>query len=129
MDSRDSSIYRKYVQEIDELIKQIIKTNFLSDQIYTQIKSKIGAFDQMLERHATPDEDSGFLTWSKSRLHKISNVLIEAQTKPNKISHESQEDLMHPTGDYYNEDTSIKLSDKIKDELVNILEDKYIEQK
>lgn len=120
---------KKAINEIHILINKILQDNFLTDKTYTQITNKIGMIDEYLARAHSLDADPTFLNWSNAQLDTLSKILIDIQTKADKSQTLRNEDLMHPTGDYYNEDNSIILSAEAKKNLQKIIEEKFIESK
>jgi hypothetical protein len=122
---KDSLQFKKEIEEIDELIRQALEYDFLADKLYTQITTKIGTFDEAIENSTFQGGDANFLIWVKNRLDKICKMLVLVQSRERKSHIFNLEDLMHPTGDTYNEDNSIFLSREVKKKLKKILEEKY----
>lgn len=121
---KNSTELKKDIEEIDELIKEALQSDFLPDVLYIKITTKIGAFDEAFVNAKFSNSDANFLAWAKTRLDKICNMLIDEQLH---CHPPLEDDLMHPTGDYYNEDNSIFISPQLKDSLQRILNEKFSE--
>lgn len=122
--THESAKLRRDLEEIDALIEQALQNDFLPDNIYVKITTKIGTFDEaFINSHYSP-ADENYLVWAQARLDKICKMLLAEQIHAKDIYNEN-DDLMHPTGDYYNEDNSIYLSSRAKNSLKKILQDKY----
>lgn len=122
--SKNLTELKKDIEEIDDLIKEAIQSDFLPDKLYIEITTKIGAFDEAFVNAKFSSADANFLAWAKKRLDKICNMLIDEQMHCHPAM---EDDLMHPTGDYYNEDNSIFISQQLKDSLQSILNEKFRE--
>lgn len=112
------------LQTIDTQLSEIIESNILTDPMYTKVTRKIGHIDDLIlnSNHRGNDE---YLQWVKQRLDKISNILINLEKHAARSLQQDNEDLMHPSGDYFNEDNSISLSDDVKKQLADILNDQH----
>ena len=120
---------KKAIDEIHTLIGKILQDNFLTDKTYTQITAKIGLIDDYLARNAAQENDANYVHWSNAQLSTLSQVLIEIQSRADKSATMRNEDLMHPTGDYYNEDNSIMLSAEAKNNLQKLFEEEFVQNK
>lgn len=119
--------FKKIIDDIHALIRKSLQDNFLTDKTYIQITTKIGLIDEYLASSEEKKNDPIFLSWSDAKLNALSKILIDIQSSADKSVTLRDEDLMHPTGDYYNEDNSIPLSEEIKNRLKKILEEKVSE--
>lgn len=125
MFSQQAEKLKREIEEIDTLIEYALENDFLSDNIYTKITTKIGILDDAVVNANYSPEEQNYLAWVKARLDKICKMLLDEYTHGRQYVNGFNDDLMHPTGDYFNEDNSIVLSPKVKDSLKKILQDKY----
>lgn len=116
---------KKQLDEIDFLLIDTLTHDIIPDRTYTQIVTKLGNIETnyMSDKFKAINQD--YYTWVKIRLEKISSLLVSLKKHSSTSFSIPNEDLMHVTGDYYNEDNSITLTDEIKAAINNILHDKY----
>lgn len=113
------------VNDINHLIKEMINTNYMSDKAYTTLTAMIGHLDDIHSQNKADTNDNNYHAWVKQHLDKICDVLLAVKKHSRTPHHDQHEDMMHPTGDYYNEDKSITLTDETKDALRVILAEEY----
>lgn len=117
-----------HLDEIDSIFKEALKNEILTDRTYTQITTKIGHIDLNYMNDHFKQSDEAYYHWVKSRLDKISGLLVSLQKPSSSSSNSSSihhEDLMNVTGDYYNDDNTISLTDETKNSINTILNDSY----
>lgn len=116
---------KKQLDEIDNLLKDVLNRQILPDRTYTQIVTKLGHIetDYMREEFASADRD--YFNWVKKRLDKISGLLVSLKKHSTTSLSLPSEDLMHVTGDYFNEDNSVSLTNEIKQAINNIIRETY----
>lgn len=115
----------KQLDEIDSLFKDLLNHDILPDRSYTQITTKIGHIDTTYMNDHFKQSDEAYYHWVKNRLDKISELLIGLQKHSSSSFSMHNEDLMNVTGDYYNEDNTISLTNEIKASINTILNDTY----
>ncbi len=115
----------KHLQEIDDLLKETLKSEILPDRTYTLITGKIGHLDSTYMNGQFKTDDQAYYHWVKSRLDKLSGLLTNLKKHSTTSFSIPNEDLMHVTGDYYNEDNSITLTQDIKDAIHSLINEKF----
>lgn len=115
----------KHLDEIDSMLKDALKNQILPDRSYTQITTKIGHIDSTYMNDLFKKSDEAYYHWVKVRLDKISALLVSLQKHSSNSFSIHNEDLMNVTGDYYNEDNTISLTNEIKNSINTIINDTY----
>jgi hypothetical protein len=115
----------KQLQEFDSILNEVLKQQILPDRTYTQITLKIGHIDSHYMNDQFKQSDPNYYNWVKTRLDKLSKLLMSLPKHSTTSFSIPDEDLMHVTGDYYNEDNSISLTQDIKDAIATITNEKY----
>jgi hypothetical protein len=116
---------KKQLEEIDTLFKDALKQEILPDRTYTQIVTKLGHLETNYMRDDFKSLDLNYFNWVKTRLEKISDLLIHLQKHSTSSFSLPNEDLMHVTGDYYNEDNSVTLTAEVKQAINSIINEAY----
>lgn len=106
---------------LNQTITEALDYNYLSDKTYTKIITMIGHIDHECTKHHDSLEEVTYSSKVKKRLDNICHILLAIQ-KQAKIP--NNENLMHPSGDYFNEDNSLFLTPETKHSLEKILEEK-----
>ena len=125
MNKDDSLKVSKQLDEIDSIFKDALKNQILPDRIYTQITTKIGHIDSTYMNDHFKQSDEVYYHWVKNRLDKISGLLVNLHKHSADSFSIHHEDLMNVTGDYYNEDNTISLTNEIKNSINTIINDTY----
>jgi len=125
MSASDLEFLKKKINEIDNHIVEMINSNYMSDKAYTKITTMIGHIDDVHVKNQSDVDGEKYHYWVKDRLDKICNILVNIKKRSSSSHKNEHEDLMHPTGDYYNEDNSITLTPEVKTSLTDILNEKY----
>ncbi len=112
------------LEEIDSLLKDALERDIIPDRAYTQLVTKLGHIETAYMRDEFRSINQDYYNWVKIRLEKISGFLINLK-KSASFTSIPREDLMHATGDYYNEDNSIMLTADIKQSIKDIINDTY----
>lgn len=120
-----SAEVRKHLSEIDSILKDALKDKILPDRKYTQLTTKIGLIDSTYMKDSFKEVNEDYFNWANARLTKISGLLVSLQKHSSTSFSIHHEDLMNVTGDYYNEDNSITLTDDIKNEMTAIINETY----
>ncbi len=120
-----SPVVSKHLGEIDSMLKDALKHDILPDRSYTQITTKIGVIESVYMNDQFKQADENYYLWVKERLEKITGLLVSLQKHSSASLSIPNEDLMHVTGDYYNEDNSISLTDEVKTAITNIINKGY----
>ncbi len=115
----------KQLQEFDSILNEVLKHQILPDRTYTQITQKLGHIDSIYMNDQFKQSDPNYYQWVKTRLDKISSLLISLKKHSTTSLSIPDEDLMHVTGDYYNEDNSVSLTQEVKDAIATITNEKY----
>jgi hypothetical protein len=115
----------KHLEEIDSMFKDALKNQILPDRSYTQITTKIGHIDSTYMNDHFKQSDEAYYHWVKGRLDKICELLVSLQKHSSSSFSIHHEDLMNVTGDYYNEDNTISLTNEIKNSINTIINDTY----
>lgn len=116
---------KKQLDEVDGLLAEALKQEILPDRTYTQIVTKLGHIETSCMNNDFKSADEKYYHWVKIRLEKISKLLIGLKKHSSTSFSIHNEDLMHVTGDYYNEDNSVSLSDDVKQAINNIIHESY----
>jgi hypothetical protein len=125
MSTNNIELLKQKITEIDNHIGDMLNSNYMSDKAYTKITAIIGHIDDLHGRDKADDHSHDYHAWVKNRLHKICDILVNIKKLSGLHQKNEPEDLMHPTGDYYNEDNSIILTPEVKMTLSNILKEKF----
>ena len=120
---------KKAMDEIDSLVREALNHDFITDKVYVRIITKIGNFDDAILRAQSSSSDEDYLNWAKNRLDKICQMFVDEQETAIGPSELGNDEFMHPTGDYYNEDNSFTLSGEVKSKLKELLSEEYRGQK
>lgn len=115
----------KHLDEIDSMFKDALKNQILPDRSYTQITTKIGHIDSTYMNDHFKESDEAYYQWVKCRLDKMSGLLVSLQKHSSSGFKSHNEELMNVTGDYYNEDNTISLTNEIKNSIKTILDHTY----
>lgn len=124
--SQDFSLkVSEQLHDIDSILKDALTQDILPDRTYTQITTKIGVIETIYMNDEFKLADKAYYQWVKTRLGKISGLLVGLKKHSTEAFSIPNEDLMHVTGDYYNEDNSISLTEEIKQSINTIVNDTY----
>ena len=115
----------KHLHEIDLMFIDALNHEILPDRSYTAITTKIGHIDSIYMNDHFKLADENYYHWVKTRLDKISGLLVNLKKHSTIAFSIPDEDLMHVTGDYYNEDNSVSLTKEIKSSITVIINDTY----
>ncbi len=116
---------KKQFEEIDYLLKETLKQDFLPDRTYTHIVTKLGIIESNYLRDELRSTDPNYFNWAKIRLEKMSTLLVALKKHMSANFSLTKEDLLHVTGDYYNEDNSITLTSEAKQKISDLLKEAY----
>lgn len=84
MMTQDPAQFLLAIDEIDALLHEALQCDFVSDQLYNRIITKIGAFDEAFIRLPMAERNEPFFDWIKDRIDKICEILVDAQAKSHK---------------------------------------------
>ena len=116
----------KHLQEIDSILKESLTHEILPDRTYTRLTIIIGHIDSIYMNDHFKLIDKEYYHWVEARLTKISGLLVNLQKHSFTSFSIPNEDLMHVSGDYFNEDNSISLTADIKNTINLIIDDNYL---
>ncbi len=125
MDKDISLKVKKQLHELQSMIRDSLKNDILPDRTYTQIITQIGLIETSCMGNEFKLSDQAYYDWVKSHLEKITGALVSLKKHSSTAFSIPNEDLMHVTGDYYNEDNSISLTNDVKHTITAIINETY----